>query len=657
MIEIARPSIRIDLNDFKLHLHLRNKTQLTLHFNSPSRRFYLSVIALVVNEMKRLGKIKSVSLQEHLDLLALLNESIGDAAGSSEKENLLPRIYRKWKNSLPNLEEAPLFKILGRKKEEGDGTVGKTYSFTDAEKDGWANLFEYMGSEENVRVKFAIDKIGVGLNETEIIFEDFRNGDAWDRFTLTLKRNRKENSRSEGDQAILQLPSTSLSSPQKLKFARLKGHQWIVLIAAVGILSGIVIIAKHYIGPAPIKVASAERMKYPLPDKPSIAVLPFVNMSEDAKQEFFSDGLTEEVITALSKSPHLFVIARNSAFTYKGKPARVDQVAEQLGVRYVLEGSVRREGKRVRITAQFIDALTGRHLWAERYDREMKEILTLQDEIALKIMTALHVKLQRDDTQVMARGVKNLDAYLKAMEGWQLIHRGTKEDNTLARNLGQEAITLDPNYARGFYLLATTYARDVWLGTAKSTKESWERAIEITQKAIALDPADDTPRSFLAYLYAMTRQWDKGFPEVEKTLALQPNSPEALYNLGTFLFFASKPEEAIPLFKESIRLNPFAPAGHFRTLSGAYCQARRHEEAIEMAKIGVQRAPESFSSYLQLAAVLSVAGREEEARAAAIQVLKINPKFSVEQYAGALAFRDRSHLDYMVDAMRKAGLQ
>ena len=657
MIESSRPSIRIDLNEFKLHLRLRNKTQLTLHFNSPSRRFYLSVIALVVNEMKKSGKIKSVSLQEHLDLLALLNESIGDAAGSSEKENLLPRIYRKWKNSLPNLEEAPLFKILGRKKEEGDGTIGKTYSFSDAEKDGWANLFEYMGSEENVRIKFAIDKIGVGLNETEIIFEDFLNGEAWNRFTSSLKKNGEESSQPEGDKTIPEPPPSPLSPPQEGNFAWVSRHRWIGLIAAVGILAGVLIIAKHYLGPTPIRIASVERMKYPLPDKPSIAVLPFVNMSEDAKQEFFSDGLTEEVITALSKSPHLFVIARNSAFTFKGKPVRIDQVAEQLGVRYVLEGSVRREAERVRITAQFIDALKGHHLWAERYDREMKEVLTLQDEIALKIMTALHVKLQRDDARVMGRGVKNLDAYLKAMEGWQLVHQGTKEDNSLARNLAQEAIALDPNYARGFYLLATTYARDVWLGTTKSPKESWERAIEITQKAIAIDPADDTPRSFLAYLYAMTRQWDKGFPEVEKALALQPNSPEALYNLGTFLFFASKPEEAIPLFKESIRLNPLAPSAHFRTLSGAYCQAGQHEEAIEMAKIGVQRAPESFSSYLQLAAVLSVGGREEEARAAAAQVLKINPKFSVEQYAGALAFRDRSHLDYMVDAMRKAGLR
>ena len=166
MVQSSRPSIQIDLNEFKLHLHLKSRTQLTLHFDSPSRRFYLSVIALVVNEMKRLGKIKSISLQEHLDLLVLLNESIGGSAGSSDKENLLHRIYRKWKDALPNLEEAPLFKVLGKKKEEGEGAIGKIYSFTDAEKDEWANLFEYMGSEENVRLKFAIDRIGVSLDET-----------------------------------------------------------------------------------------------------------------------------------------------------------------------------------------------------------------------------------------------------------------------------------------------------------------------------------------------------------------------------------------------------------------------------------------------------------------------------------------------------------
>ncbi|MGA2957699.1 MAG: hypothetical protein ABSF48_18485, partial [Thermodesulfobacteriota bacterium] len=194
MVQSSRPSIQIDLNEFKLLLHLKSRTQLTLHFNSPSRRFYLSVIALVVNEMKKSGKIKSIPLQEHLDLLVLLNETIGGAAGSSDKENLLHRIYRKWKDALPNLEEAPLFKVLGKKKEEGDGAIGKIYSFTDAEKDEWANLFEHLGSEENVRLKFAIDRIGVGLNETSIIFGDSLNGDAWDQFISSLKKDGKEES-------------------------------------------------------------------------------------------------------------------------------------------------------------------------------------------------------------------------------------------------------------------------------------------------------------------------------------------------------------------------------------------------------------------------------------------------------------------------------
>jgi class 3 adenylate cyclase/tetratricopeptide (TPR) repeat protein len=216
MVQSSRPSIQIDLNEFKLYLHLKSRTQLTLHFDSPSRRFYLSVIALVVNEMKKLGRIISIPLQEHLDLLVLLNESVGRSAGSSDRENLLHRIYRKWKDALPNLEEAPLFKVLGKKKEGGDGAVGKIYSFTDAEKDGWANLFEYMGSHENVRLKFAVDKIGVGLNETSIIFGDFLNADAWDQFISSLKNGRKEESELVEESAAIDYSKPESYTPKSL---------------------------------------------------------------------------------------------------------------------------------------------------------------------------------------------------------------------------------------------------------------------------------------------------------------------------------------------------------------------------------------------------------------------------------------------------------
>jgi class 3 adenylate cyclase/tetratricopeptide (TPR) repeat protein len=225
MVQNSRPSIRIDLNEFKLHLHLKTRTQVTLHFDSPSRRFYLSVIALVANEMKRLGKIKSISLQDHLDLLVLLNESIGGSAGSSDKENLLHRIYTKWRDTLPNLEEAPLFKVLGKKKDVEEGAAGKIYSFTDVEKDEWANLFEYMGSKENVRLKFAIDRIGATLDDIVTVYDESLNADAWKKFISSLKEKKAE--------------------PDK---------------------------------PVPGEVASIERMAFSLPDKSSIAVLPSVDM-------------------------------------------------------------------------------------------------------------------------------------------------------------------------------------------------------------------------------------------------------------------------------------------------------------------------------------------------------------------------------------------
>src|SRR4030042_3210615 len=238
MVENTKNPVRIDLNEFKLYIHLK-KVQLTLHFNSPSRRFYLSVIALVVNEMKRLGKITSIPLERHLDLVVLLNETIGDSAGSSHRENLLPRIYRKWKDALPDLEDAPLFKVLGRRKEYDEG-IGRTYPFAEAEKDSWANLFEYQGSEENVRLKFAIDKIGVSLDETLIIFGDSQNADAWDQFISSLKREGKEESESVEETVVAEPPMVPSFSPQGRKIFWLSGHRWVMLVV-VGIIAALVI--------------------------------------------------------------------------------------------------------------------------------------------------------------------------------------------------------------------------------------------------------------------------------------------------------------------------------------------------------------------------------------------------------------------------------
>ena len=253
MVENTKNPIRIDLNEFKLYIHLK-KVQLTLHFNSPSRRFYLSVIALVVNEMKRLGKITSIPLERHLGLLVLLNETIGDSAGSSHRENLLPRIYRKWKDALPDLEDAPLFKVLGRRKEYDEG-MGRTYPLAEAEKDSWANLFEYQGSEENVRLKFAIDRVGATLDDIVIVYGDSSNGDAWEKFISNLKGKRENLPEAEAIQPPPKVPESSALPMERQKTPWQGQHRWAVLVALIVVIAAAATLTtwELYLKPAPDK--------------------------------------------------------------------------------------------------------------------------------------------------------------------------------------------------------------------------------------------------------------------------------------------------------------------------------------------------------------------------------------------------------------------
>jgi len=284
MEEKTKQTIKIDLNQFKLHVYLKQKKELTLHFDSPSRKFYLSVIAFVVNEMKRAGKITSIPLEGHHDLLALLNETVGGSAGSSEKEILLPRIYRKWKDALPDLENGPLFKVIGKKKELENG-VGKTYRFTEGEKDSWANLFEYRGSQENVRLRFSIDKLGASLDDIVISYEEYQNAEAWQRFISSL-RQKGEGKPKPPDPVPKEL-ETPLPLARKQKIALRGQWQWAALAVAIVLVIVVSVIWRAYFYTSPDKIASVERMAFPLPDKPSIAVLPFDNMTEDPNQEIF----------------------------------------------------------------------------------------------------------------------------------------------------------------------------------------------------------------------------------------------------------------------------------------------------------------------------------------------------------------------------------
>jgi len=438
---------------------------------------------------------------------------------------------------------------------------------------------------------------------------------------------------------------------------RPKPKQWrwaaIAVIATLVLVAGALAIWNFYLRP-PFEPASVDKMAFPLPEKPSIAVLPFDNISDDPKQEYFSDGLTEEIITALSKTEQMFVIARNSTFTYKGKPVKVQQVAEDLGIRYVLEGSVRKDAGRVRITAQLVDAIKGSHLWAERYDRDLKDIFAIQDDITKQIIAALHVKLTiGGDARLSARGTNSLEAYLKFLQAREHHMRFNKKDNLISRRLVEEAISIDPEYGTAYSLLAATHMLDVWLQATKSPKQSMGKAIELSRKAITLGSYG---HSLLGWLYVMVGQYDKAIAECQKAVSLNPSSATARTFYGLALGSSGRFEEAVHELEQGVRLDPFSSSFSLRSLGNAYSYMGRHEEAISICKKAVQRAPNDLISHLILTRAYSMAGRVEEARTAAAEILRINPKFFLGDYAKRLKFKNQADIDRAIDALRKAGL-
>jgi adenylate cyclase len=439
-----------------------------------------------------------------------------------------------------------------------------------------------------------------------------------------------------------------------------------LVVAVIVVVAGAVTLYQFVLrlSPPKMEVASKEKMAFPLPDVPSIAVLPFVNMSEDPKQEFLCDGMTEEIITALSKVPRLFVIARNSTFTYKGKPVKVKQVSEELGVRYVLEGSVQRSGGRVRINAQLIDGLTGNHLWAERYERDLKDIFALQDEINLKILTGVQAKLAGGDVltaqkyaEKYYRGKQGLDCYLKLTEAIGYRDRWNIEDNNLARRMVEEAIAMCPENPMGYVFLGRIYYNDYGLGNTKSPRETLEKAIEMAQKALAMDDSISGAHGLLCALYLLKREYDKAIAEGERGVALNPGETTALDNYATSLSLAGRPEEAIPIFQKAIRINPFGPSFLYQDFGHALRTTGRFEEAVSAYKKAIQIAPDNISAHLGLVATYSMMGREKEARAEAAEVLRINPKFSLDYKEKTLPYKDQSITDRYAAALRKAGLK
>ena len=441
---------------------------------------------------------------------------------------------------------------------------------------------------------------------------------------------------------------------------RLKQWQKVALAVAIALLQvvGGVAVKRYMDRPAssPGIFAFLGEEVLPLPDKPSIAVLPFENMTGYPKQEYFTDGFTEQIITSLSKISSLFVISRNSSFTYKGKPVKLKKVSKELGVRYVLEGSIQKSGDRVRINAQLIDAISDQHLWAEHYDRDMKDIFSLQDEVILKIASAMSVNLTSgEQARAWGKGTKSLEAYLKLLQGHEYFRKGNRESNAMTRRMAEEAIALDPKYADAYALLGATHYADVFLGTGRP-KDSIEKAIELTQKALAMNGSLPEARSRLGVLYSWSGRYDEGIAEAERGVELDPNSGHANFNLSVVLRYAGRPKEAIPAIQKALRLEPIPPDNYVQNLAMVYWQSGDCKEALATCDKGLKRDPDSLNSHAIMATVYSSCGREREARREAAEVLRINPKFTVESYTRILPYKNPSDRERTAQGLRKAGL-
>jgi adenylate cyclase len=410
--------------------------------------------------------------------------------------------------------------------------------------------------------------------------------------------------------------------------------------------------------PVPRPTLSGEQpARLPLPDKPSLAVLPFTNLSSDPEQEYFSDGITEDLITDLSRLSGLFVIARHSTFTYKEKAVKVQEVSRELGVRYVLEGSVRKAGERVRITAQLVEAPTGHHLWAERYDRPLQDIFALQDEIVQKIVTTLRLQLSLwEQGHLVRKRTANLEAYDYYLRGVEYFYHSMKETNAQARQLFEQALALDPQYAEAYARLGTTYARG-WILQWDPSLQTLERAFELVQKAVALDDSLPLAHGVLSSVLVWKKQHDQAIAAAERAIALDPNDAEGYARLGEILNLAGRPEEAIVMVEKAMRLNPRSPVLYSFYLGHAYYLTKRYEEAIAILKGVLPRNPDVLPAHLFLAAIYSELGREAEARAEVAEVLRISPPYSLEVYRQRLPYKDPAVLEREFAALRKAGLK
>src|SRR5216684_247415 len=428
-------------------------------------------------------------------------------------------------------------------------------------------------------------------------------------------------------------------------------------IAALAIIATTVVLVQHLSLKPPTPSASippAQTPALPLPDKPSIAVLPFTNMSGDRDQEYFSDGITDDLTTALSRLPDLFVIARTSAFTYKGKAVKVQEVSRELAVKYVLEGSVRKADNQVRITAQLVDATTGDHIWAAYYDRGLRDIFSLQDEIVRRIVTTLNLQLNLTEKGVrVAKRTDNLEAYDYLLRGMEFQENLTKEGNEKARQMFEKAIELDPKYTDAYAWLGNLLASDQ---VSQWNPHGYDLAMKLEQQSIALDNSNALAYAIMSFVLNDKRQSDLSVAAAERAVLLEPNLALGYIALGFALTDSGKPTEALVAVHKAMRLDPEGQFYNSFVEGRVYLLMGRYEEAIPAFKRELARHPHFITAHALLIACYVELGRNEEARAEAAEVMRINPQFSLTALKQVSAFKEPLR-DRLYGDMAKAGLK
>ena len=411
---------------------------------------------------------------------------------------------------------------------------------------------------------------------------------------------------------------------------------WATLAILVILCVGVLTLYWHvYLRQAPGKIekASKEKTVITSPDKPSIAVLPFANLSGDPEQAYFSDGITNDLITALSRFGDLLVIASNTVFTYKGKAVNVKEVGHELGVRYVLEGSVQKAGDKVRINAQLIEATSGHHLWAEQYNRDLKDLFALQDEIVQILIARLAIKISTtEQARAMRKSTANLEAYDYLQRGREYLHRVTRSANRKARQLFENALELDPNYASAYAGLGWTYFRRVSYGWTEFADQSLQQALDLAHKALSLDESNGSAHLLAGNVYTFRSQYNLAINECQQAININPNDADSYYHIGWVLLWSGKVDEAIRNLEKVLRLDSSTVNNTLWHLGMAYYLKGRYQDAQAALERGVIQKPNFVGYHIALAATFAQLGRVADAKRSAEKVLQLNPFFEVENW-------------------------